>query len=100
MTENTTNCCRKCNPSKHGRYQAGMGGCFDDKCPCHTEKQEFSGATFEQHHEHGEKKEHACFEELDNAIRKGRARHECATCGKDVSLAWFLYQMAIFNLYD
>ena len=41
------------------------------------------------------KKEHDCFELLDSAERKGRARYSCIFCKRDVSLAWFYYQLAI-----
>lgn len=31
---------------------------------------------------------------LDNAYREGRARYVCRNCGEDVSLLWYIYQLA------
>ena len=36
-----------------------------------------------------------CFKNIDKAIRKGRAKYVCCKCGKDISLVWFYYQLAI-----
>lgn len=38
-----------------------------------------------------------CEHDLDGAIRKGRASYSCPLCGADVSLAWFLYQEALYQ---
>lgn len=43
---------------------------------------------------------HDCFNHLDEAVRLGRAKYVCAICGKDVSLAWYLYMMAIRELEE
>jgi hypothetical protein len=42
-------------------------------------------------------KAHDCFNHLDKAVRKGRAKYECPVCGADMSLAWVLYQQAIME---
>jgi hypothetical protein len=38
---------------------------------------------------------HDCFDHLDEAVRKGRAKYTCPICGADVSLAWYLYQVRL-----
>jgi hypothetical protein len=43
---------------------------------------------------------HDCFDHLDKAVRKGRAKYECPIRGADVSLAWVLYQQAIMEAAD
>lgn len=43
------------------------------------------------------KMKNCCNENIDNAVRKGRANYACPVCGGDVSLVWFLYQEAIMN---
>lgn len=37
-------------------------------------------------------KENCCFNNIDKAIRLGRANYACTNCGRDVSLLWFLYK--------
>jgi len=36
-----------------------------------------------------------CLNNLDKPKRKGRAWYVCSKCGKDISLMWFFYQLAI-----
>lgn len=49
---------------------------------------------------HDGKRKHDCFDYLDKAMRKGRAKYLCPICKKDVSMAWVLYMMAIHELDD
>lgn len=51
-------------------------------------------------HEEGCPYVHDCFNHLDEAVRVGRAKYACAICGKDVSLAWYLYMMAVHELEE
>lgn len=39
-----------------------------------------------------------CLKNLDKAKRLGRARYICPKCGKDVSLAYLLYQEALSEM--
>ena len=39
--------------------------------------------------------EDCCFNNIDKAIRIGRANYICPVCKKNVSLLWFLFYLAI-----
>jgi len=39
-----------------------------------------------------------CFKNIDKAKRVGRANYVCSICGKNVSLMWYFYQLAIQKL--
>lgn len=46
------------------------------------------------------KKTCKCFDHIDKAERKGRARYVCSNCGRDVSLMWVLYQEAASDIIN
>lgn len=49
-----------------------------------------------EEHKNGED----CSNYIDKAVRVGRAHYLCPICGKDVSMTWYLHQLALHNLDD
>lgn len=41
------------------------------------------------------REQHNCYKNIANAKRKGRTWYVCSECGKDVSIAWFYFQLVI-----